>query len=153
MGRATANFCPPLPASSVLWRGQKVNIIKFRLHNQYMKHIKRDFHFVAWVKPLGYLGTFGTNKLFFSNMVMWHIKLKWMMSRTGIQVDFLPQGQTVVSGVGSIGQTSSNFFESVGIFAGAHRLCVLAYIYIYISITIAKVTRQFCDSITCDSKS
>ena len=52
----------------------------------------------------------------------------------------LPQGQTGVFGVGSIGQISSNFFESVGIFASAHRQCVLAHIYINTSIAIAVFT-------------
>ena len=51
------------------------------------KHIRRDFHSVAWVMPQGWdfggLGCpGGQKKFFFSNMVMWHIKSTGMKSRT-----------------------------------------------------------------------
>ena len=50
------------------------------------KHIRRDFHSVAWVMPQGWdyraLGVPRRSKLFFSNMVMLHIKLTGMTSRT-----------------------------------------------------------------------
>ena len=49
-----------------------------------IKQIKQDFHLVAWVMPKGWdLGVLGVKSLFFPNLVMWHIKLKGMMSRTG----------------------------------------------------------------------
>ena len=51
------------------------------------KHIRRDFYSVAWVMPQGWdfeaLGVpRGSKSFFFSNMVMWHIKLMGMTSRT-----------------------------------------------------------------------
>ena len=50
------------------------------------KYIRRDFHSVTWVMPqgwdLGHWGAQGVKKLFFSNMVMWHIKSTGMTSRT-----------------------------------------------------------------------
>ena len=52
---------------------------------------------------------------FISNLVMWYIKMKGMMSRIGIQVNFLHYGQTGDLGSGSKGQISLNFFEGVGI--------------------------------------
>ena len=79
-----------------------------------IKHIRRDFHLAAWVKPQewdlgvpwGVGGQFffseiqpdlvceahapaqffpggGDQKFNFLNIVMWHIKLKWMSSRPG----------------------------------------------------------------------
>ena len=42
------------------------------------KHIRQDFHSVAWVMPMGSgLGALKIPRgsIFFSNMVMWHIKL------------------------------------------------------------------------------
>ena len=56
------------------------------------KHIRRDFYSVAWVMPqgwdLGALGCPGGQKIFFSNMVMWHIKLTGMTSRTECKQHF-----------------------------------------------------------------
>ena len=50
------------------------------------KHIRRDFYSVAFVMPQGWdfgaLGCQGGQQTFFSNMVMWHIKLTGMTSRT-----------------------------------------------------------------------
>ena len=50
------------------------------------KHIRHDFYSVAWVMPQGWEGLWGTGGAkgvnFFSNMVMWHIKLTGMTSRT-----------------------------------------------------------------------
>ena len=51
------------------------------------KHIRRDFHSVAWVLPQGWdFGALGVPRgrgsIFFSNMVMWHIKSTGMRSRT-----------------------------------------------------------------------
>ena len=63
---------------------------KLSVYTQQMKdtkHIRRDFHSVAWVMPqgldFGALGVpRGSNNYFFSNMVMWHIKSTGMTSRT-----------------------------------------------------------------------
>ena len=76
------------------WGGiKRSNIIQFQLQSQFQrflyqtlcvfsqmkdtKHIRRDFHSVAWVMPkgsdLGALGCPGGQKKI-SNMVMWHIK-------------------------------------------------------------------------------
>ena len=95
------NFFWPHPL--VPWGGVKrSNIIQFQLQSQFQrflyqtvcvfsqmkdtKHIRRDFYSVAWVMPqgwdLGALGCPGGQKFFFSNMVMWHIKLTGMTSRT-----------------------------------------------------------------------
>ena len=43
-----------------------------------LKHIRQDFHFVPWVMPqgLGLVvggGGLGGQKIYFLNMVMWHI--------------------------------------------------------------------------------
>ena len=50
-----------------------------------IKNIELDFHSVIWVMPRG--GTWGcfqgVKNLILPNMVMWHIKLKGMVSRTG----------------------------------------------------------------------
>ena len=86
------------------WGGVKrSNIIKFQLQSQFQrflyqtlcvfsqikdtKHIRRDFYSVPWVMPqgsdFGGLGVpRGSKKIFFSNMVMWHIKSTGMKSRT-----------------------------------------------------------------------
>ena len=82
------------------WGGAKrLNIIKFQLRSQFQrflyqtlcvfsqmkdtKHIRRDFHSVAWVMPQGWeLGRPGGQTIFFSNIVMWHIKSTGMTSRT-----------------------------------------------------------------------
>ena len=51
-----------------------------------IKHIKLDFCSVNWVMPQGVLGgprgAQGVKNLFLLNMVMWHIKLMEMLSRT-----------------------------------------------------------------------
>ena len=52
-------------------------------------------------------------KLIFPNMVRWHIKLKEIVSKTGYTLNVHPS--TGDLGVGSKGQISLNFFESVGI--------------------------------------
>ena len=71
MGCATAHFFLPRPLGP--WGGAKrSNIIKFQLQSQFqrffnqtlcvfshmkdIKHIRRDFHLVAWVMPQGGLG-------------------------------------------------------------------------------------------------
>ena len=49
------------------------------------KHIRRDFHSVAWVMPpgVGLWGAGGAQGVnFFSNMVMWHTKSTGMTNRT-----------------------------------------------------------------------
>ena len=51
------------------------------------KHIRRDFNSVAWVMPQGsdfgaLGGAEGVKKIFFSNIVMWHVKATGMTSRT-----------------------------------------------------------------------
>ena len=51
------------------------------------KHIRWDFHSVAWVMPQGWDFGVPRGSIFFSNMVMWHIKLTEMTSR--MQVKFL----------------------------------------------------------------
>ena len=46
------------------------------------KHVKSDFHAVAWVMPQGWdFGALGRGSNFFSNMVMWHIKSTGMRNR------------------------------------------------------------------------
>ena len=94
---ATALFwpCPLEPYG----RAKRSNIIKFqrfsyqtlRVSSQIkedIKHFEWDFHFEAWVMPKGrdlecFLGGGGVKNLILSNVVMWHIKLKGIMSRTG----------------------------------------------------------------------
>ena len=50
------------------------------------KHIRQDFHSVAWVMPQGWdfraLGVPRGSKKKISNMVMWHIESMGMTSRT-----------------------------------------------------------------------
>ena len=65
-------------------------------------------------------------------MVMWHIKLKGMVSRTGYKLKFSPDGQTGNLRVGSKGQISLNLFESEGICDSVpttvHSSCFCEYI-------------------------
>ena len=54
---------------------------------EYTKYIGQDFYSVYWVMPQGWDfvgpgGAQGFKNLFFSNMVMWHIKLTGMTSLT-----------------------------------------------------------------------
>ena len=94
MGRAAAIFWP---RSLGHWRGVKrSSTIKLQFQSQFqrflyqtlcvfsqikdIKHIKQDFHSVAWV--MLQMWDFGVKKLIFPNMDMVHIKLKGMMSRT-----------------------------------------------------------------------
>ena len=77
------------------------------LTNERYKTYQTGFLFCAWVMPqgwdLGALGCPGGQKKFFSNMVMWHIKLTGMTSRTECKQHFhhrvklmtLGQGQKV----------------------------------------------------------
>ena len=95
-GHATTHYF--WPCSQGPWGCVKrSNIIKFQLQNfsqfqrflnqtlcvfsqiKDIKHIKQDFYSVGRVMP----GVLGVKKLSFPNMVMRHIKLKGMMSRTG----------------------------------------------------------------------
>ena len=99
-----------------------------------IKHINKDFHSVTWVMPqLWDLGELGGQKFNFSKhaMVMWHIKLKGMVSRTGYKLKFSPDGQTGNLRVGSKGQISLNPFESEGICDGVpttvHSSCFCEY--------------------------
>ena len=59
------------------------------------------------------------SKIKFLNMVMWHIKLKWMDSIPGYTEKILTYNQTVDLGMGSKGQLPLDFFESMGICDGA----------------------------------
>ena len=63
-------------------------------------HIRRDFNSVAWVMPQG--SDFGALRvprgLFFSNMVMWHIKSTGMTSRTECKYNFYPKVKLVTLG-------------------------------------------------------
>ena len=87
-----------------------------------IKHIRRDFHLVSWVMSQGSgLGGAGGQKINFLNMVMWHIKLKGMSSKPGYTEMFLPYDQTGDLGMGSKGQISLDFFESMGICDDAPR--------------------------------
>ena len=89
MGRATAQFFWPRP----LGPGQKsLNTIKFQLQSQFqrffnktlcvfshmkdIKHIRRDFHLVAWVMPQGWdlgvpwgVGGGGGGQIFFPKFI------------------------------------------------------------------------------------
>ena len=66
-------------------------------------HIRHDFQAVAWVMPQGWdLGVQGGQKLNLLNMVVWHIKLKGMISRPGYPKKV----------VGSKGQIPLDFFKS-----------------------------------------
>ena len=72
-----------------------------------MKQIEQEFFSDAWVIPQGWApGCPGGSKIF-TNMVMWHIKLTGMKSRTECKI--LPLGQTGSHGVRSKGQISLNF--------------------------------------------
>ena len=59
----------------------------------------------------------------FLNMVMWHIKLKGMSSRPGYTEKFYPTIKSDDLGIGSKGQISFVFFESVGIRDGTPSMC------------------------------
>ena len=104
MGRATANICWPIPLGPwgrVKYHFISINIISFKLQSQFQrflyktlcvfskmkdsKHIRRDFYSVTWVMPrCGTLGRWGCPEgHFLLNMVMWHIKLMGMTSKTG----------------------------------------------------------------------
>ena len=100
MGHAKSNFFGPVPGT--LGRGQKVkyNLISITksiskifipnflcvLTNERYKKFRRDFHSVPWVMSQGWDfgagGCPGGQKKYFSNMVMWYIKLTGMSSRT-----------------------------------------------------------------------
>ena len=75
------------------------------------KHIRRDFHFFAWVMSQGRdfrgLGCQGRQNIF-SNMVIWHIKSTGMTSRTKDKYNVHPRVK-MVSLVRSKGQISLNF--------------------------------------------
>ena len=65
----------------------KIFILNFVcvLTNERYKHIGWNFHSVAWVMPQGWdFGALGVPRgsIFFSNMVIWHIKSTGMTSRT-----------------------------------------------------------------------
>ena len=64
------------------------------------KHIRRDFNCVAWVGIWGAGGAEGVKKLFFSNMVMWHIISTGMTSRTECKLNFHPKVKVVTLGLG-----------------------------------------------------
>ena len=102
------NFFGPRPLGP--WGGAKrSNIIKFQLLSQFQiflnqtlcvfsqmkdtKHFRRDFHSVAWVMPRG-------QNFNFLNMIMWHIKLKGMISRPGYNENFYPMIKLVTLGQG-----------------------------------------------------
>ena len=55
-------------------------------------------------------GVLGVKSLIFPNMVMWHIKLKGVMCRTGHKIHFYPRVKLV-----TLGQIPLNFVESTGI--------------------------------------
>ena len=84
------------------------------------KHIRRDFHSVAWVMPQGLdFGGLGVpsgskRKEKNSNMVMWHIKSTRMMSRTVLFQSFwkLVDGLFMVWNVHVVWTLSSIFFSS-----------------------------------------
>ena len=92
MGRATSNFFDAAPWSP--GEGPKGGQISFnsnyKVNLKYLcvfsqmkdtKHIRRDFHSVAWVMwDFGALGM--PRGHFFSNMVMCHIKSTGMTSKT-----------------------------------------------------------------------
>ena len=102
MGRATSkNFLAPVPGA--LGRGQKVkyhlisitksiskifipNFVCVLTNERYIIYQTSFFYLVACVMPQGWdfgaLGVPRGSKIFFSNMVMWHIKSTGMMSRT-----------------------------------------------------------------------
>ena len=90
------------PCMLRLWGGVKrSNIMKFQLQSQFqrflyqtlcvfsLKHIKLDFHSVAWIMPKGWdLGVWRVKKNFFRT---WSCGiLKGMMSRTGYKQSFHP---------------------------------------------------------------
>ena len=98
MGRAAAIFFAPPPGEGSKVNNHLMSITKSisKIFNQTLcvfsqmkdtKHIRQDFHSVAWVMPQGW--DFGalavprwSKKKIFSNMVMWHIKSTGMTSRT-----------------------------------------------------------------------
>ena len=61
-------------------------------------------------------GGAGSQKLNFLKMVIWHIKLKGMISRPGYTENFYPRIKLVTL---ELGQIPLDFFESVGICDGA----------------------------------
>ena len=79
---------------------------------KYTKHIRRDFHSVPWIIPLGWdfeaLGcpgdAQGVNFVFKHGHVAYQIDGNGKQNR--MQVKFLPQGQTGELGVRSNGQIS-----------------------------------------------
>ena len=81
----------------------------------------RDFHPVTCSCPKG--GTWwcwggGGQKFYFLNMVMWHIKLKGMLSRPGCSEKFYPRIKLATL-CGVKRSNTISFFESVGICDGA----------------------------------
>ena len=85
------------------------NIINFQVQSQFqiflnklcvcfltqMKDIRQGFHSVTWGFGVGG----GGQKLNFLNMVMWHIKLKGMISRPGYTEKFYPKVKLVTLGL------------------------------------------------------
>ena len=82
-----------------------------------IKYIRPDFHPVARVMPQR-LGVLGGQKISFLNMVMWHIKLKGMISRPGYTEKFYPRIKLVTLELGLKGQIPLDFFKSMGICDG-----------------------------------
>ena len=66
------------------------------------KHIRQDFSSVAWVMPqgrdLGALGVPRGQKIFFSNMVMWHIIWTEMTNIAECKENYHPRVKLVTLG-------------------------------------------------------
>ena len=116
MGHSTSNFFCLAPPPGALERGQKFNyhlisitksILKIFipnfvcvLTNERYKNIRRDFYSVTWVMSQGWdFGALGS-KIFFSNMVMWHIKSTGMTSKTECKLHLHPRVKLVTFGRG-----------------------------------------------------
>ena len=61
----------------------------------------------------------GVKNFIFMNMVIWHVKLKGMSSRSGYTENFYPRIKLVTFGMESKDQIPLDIFESVGICDGA----------------------------------
>ena len=86
----------PGEGSKVNYQIRKVNFKDFIPNFMFvLKKKKWDFHYVAWVILQGVGLGVACGSIFFPNMVVWHIKLKGMVSRTGNKLNVHPMVKLV----------------------------------------------------------
>ena len=87
----------PGEGSKVNYQIRKVNFKDFIPNFMFVLKNKKkwDFHYVAWVILQGVGLGVACGSIFFPNMVVWHIKLKGMVSRMGNKLNVHPMVKLV----------------------------------------------------------